>query len=357
MEFGLDCMTQPDTWKDLVVAEDLGFTHAWMIDSPLICSDAYVALALAAEHTKRIKLGVGVAIPSNRIEPVAAHSIATINLMAPGRTILGVGSGFTGRYTLGLPPISPRRLRQYVENCRRLLRGEEILYHDPESGRDRWIKFLHPAHGFINIKDTIPIHLAASAPRTLKLVGELADGWLTFIDTPENLKKKLAAVRQAGAAVGRRLDGFPTAVLTASCVLRRGESLASPRVVEWMGPWAAVVLHAIWERSVVVGEPTGPLKDLYTRYHDEYVEKMKTPPDRRYQEVHEGHMFYLKPGEERYITEGLIGATTLVGTGEEIIARLKALEAVGVTQVMLSPPRNAGREMMEEFSREVISRY
>ncbi len=39
MEFGLDCMTQPDTWKDLLVAEDLGFTHAWMIDSPLICSE------------------------------------------------------------------------------------------------------------------------------------------------------------------------------------------------------------------------------------------------------------------------------------------------------------------------------
>ena len=82
-----------------------GFTHAWFYDSQLLYSDVFVCLALAAEHTKRIKLGPGVAIPSNRIEPVTAHSIATINLLAPGRAMLGIGTGFTGRNTMGLPPV------------------------------------------------------------------------------------------------------------------------------------------------------------------------------------------------------------------------------------------------------------
>jgi hypothetical protein len=69
-------------------------------------------MALAAEHTKRIKLSTGVAIPSNRIEPVIAHSIATINLLAPGHTMLGIGSHFAGRNTMSLPPVPLELVRE-----------------------------------------------------------------------------------------------------------------------------------------------------------------------------------------------------------------------------------------------------
>ena len=85
MEFAIAYPARPDAWKDLAIAEDHGFTHAWFYDSQLLYSDVFVCLALAAEHTKRIKLGPGVAIPSNRIEPVTAHSIATINQLAGTR--------------------------------------------------------------------------------------------------------------------------------------------------------------------------------------------------------------------------------------------------------------------------------
>ena len=89
MEFGLSYPARPDAWKDLVIAEDNGFTHCWFYDSQMIYSDVYACMALAAEQTKKKKLATGVAIPSNRIAPVTAHSIATINLLAPGRAILG----------------------------------------------------------------------------------------------------------------------------------------------------------------------------------------------------------------------------------------------------------------------------
>jgi hypothetical protein len=95
---------------------------------------------------------------------------------------------------------------------------------------------------------------------------------------------------------------------------------------------------------------------MWERYRDEYVAKMKTPADRRYLEVHEGHLIYLKPGEERYLDEGLIRTVTLTGTGDEIIARLKALEAEGLKQIAIQVVNN-GREMIEEFSREVIAKY
>src|SRR5271154_7176774 len=220
MEFAISYPARPDAWKDLVVAEDHGFTQCWFYDSQMLYSDVYVCMALAAEHTKHIRLATGVAIPSNRIEPVTAHSIATINLLAPGRTILGVGTGFTGGNTMGLPPITAERLRSYVEMVRKLLHGDEVLYH--EGKRARWIRLLHQDKGYINIKDEIPIHIAADGPKVLELAGEIGDGWMTVISGPERFSDKFSLVKKGAAKAGKDLKNFPTAILTSGCVLRDG---------------------------------------------------------------------------------------------------------------------------------------
>jgi 5,10-methylenetetrahydromethanopterin reductase len=354
MEFGITYPARPDAWKDMVIAEDHGFTHAWFYDSQMLYSDVYACMALAAEHTKKIVLATGVAIPSNRIAPVTAHSIATINQLAPGRAILGIGTGFTGRNTMGLPPVPLSQVREHIRICRSLLHGEEVQYR--EGGRERWIKLLHPDHGYINLKDPIPIYLAANGPKALELTGELADGWMTLLSDPENFQKNRAAVEKGAAKAGRSMKTLPIVMLTASCVLRPGESSIAPRVIERVGPLAIVGLHALWEQSAVANDLPAPLQELYERYQNEYVAKLKTPADRRYLEVHEGHLIYLKPGEEQYINDLLIRGWTLTGTGEEIIARIKALEAAGVKQVAIQVV-NHGREMIEEFSREVIAKY
>jgi 5,10-methylenetetrahydromethanopterin reductase len=353
MEFGISYPARPDAWKDLVVAEDHGFTQAWFYDSQMLYSDVYVCMAMAAERTKRMKLATGVAIPSNRIEPVTAHSIATINLLAPGRTILGIGTGFTGRNTMGLPPVPLEQLRAYVEMVRKLLKGEEVLYRDGK--RERWIRFLHQDNGYINLKDPIPIHIAADGEKALELAGEIADGWLTVMADAPRFSQKFDAVKKGLARAGRSAANFPTAALTTGCVLRDGEALTSPRVIERVGPFAVVMLHALWEQSAVGAGLPAPLLKLWERYRDEYVAKMKTPADRRYLEMHEGHLIYMRPGEEKFIDESLV-RTTLTGRGEEIIARLRALEAAGLKQIAIQVVNN-GREMIEEFGREVIAKY
>jgi len=321
----------------------------------MIYSDVYVCLALAAEHTKRIKLATGVAIPSNRIEPVTAHSIATINLLAPGRTILGIGTGFTGRNTMGLPPVPLGQVRSYIKMVRSLLHGEEVMYRDGK--HERVIRFLHPHHGYINLQDQIPIYLAADGPKALELVGELADGWVTVLSGPERFREKFESVKQGAHRAGRSVENLPNAVLTSGCILRDGESATSPRVIERMGPFAIVFLHALWEQSAVAAALPPALTKLWEDYRDEYVAKMKTPSGKRYLEVHEGHLIYMKPGEEGYIDETLVRSMTLTGRGDEIIARLKALEAAGVKQVAIQVVWPHGREMIEDFSREVIAKY
>ena len=355
MEFAIAYPARPDAWQDVVIAEDNGFTHAWFYDSQMIYSDVYVCLALAAEHTRRIKLATGVAIPSNRIEPVTAHSIATINLLAPGRTILGIGTGFTGRNTMGLPPVPLGQVRSYIKMVRSLLHGEEVTYRDGK--HERVIRFLHPHHGYINLQDQIPIYLAADGPKALELVGELADGWVTVLSGPERFREKFESVKTGAQRAGRSVENLPNAVLTSGCILRDGESATSPRVIERMGPFAIVFLHALWEQSAVAAALPASLTKLWERYRDEYVAKMKTAPGNRYLEVHEGHLIYMKPGEEQYIDETLVRSMTLTGRGDEIIARLKALEAADVKQVAIQVVWPHGREMIEDFSREVIAKY
>ena len=91
MEFSVTVATNIGDWQLIKFAEDLGYDRAWVPDSQMIWSDCYATLAVAAQNTSRIKLGTGVAIPGTRIAPVTAHSIASINRLAPGRVFSALG--------------------------------------------------------------------------------------------------------------------------------------------------------------------------------------------------------------------------------------------------------------------------
>jgi 5,10-methylenetetrahydromethanopterin reductase len=110
-------------------------------------------------------LGTLVAIPSNRIAPVTASAVATLNALAPGRIILGIGTGFTGRNTMGMPPLPVARMVEYIRQVRAPLAGEDILF--TEGKYERWIRLLttERAVGCVNLDDPIPIHVAANAPK------------------------------------------------------------------------------------------------------------------------------------------------------------------------------------------------
>ena len=82
-------------------AEELGFNYAWFYDTHLLSADVLVAMGAAAMKTSKIKLCAGVFIPSNRIAPVAANALATLNALAPGRVVFGASTGYTGRRTMG----------------------------------------------------------------------------------------------------------------------------------------------------------------------------------------------------------------------------------------------------------------
>ena len=149
MKFGISVSTKIDDWQLVKYAEDCGFDMAWVPDSQMIWSDCYATMALAAQNTSRIQLGTGVAIPGTRIAPVTAHSIASINQLAPGRVFLGIGTGHTAMRVMGMQPMKIRDFREYLRVVRALLSGEEVDYTYGDTTRT--IRFLHQDLRFVNL--------------------------------------------------------------------------------------------------------------------------------------------------------------------------------------------------------------
>ena len=114
MDFGIALPTAADSWKHAKRAEELGFSHAWFYDTQMLSADCFVAMGAAAVNTQRIRLGTGVLVPSNRIAPVAANALATLNSLAPGRIDFGVGTGFTARRAMGFGAIKIKDMEAYI---------------------------------------------------------------------------------------------------------------------------------------------------------------------------------------------------------------------------------------------------
>ena len=358
MRFGVFVATKVDDWQLIREAEQLGYDSAWVPDSQMIWSDCYATLALAAANTSRIRLGTGVAIPGTRIAPVTAHSIASINRLAPGRVFLGIGTGHTAMRVMGMPPMRVPEFRDYLRVVRGLLAGEEVDY--TQGGVTRAIRFLHLDLGFIALEPRIPIYVAANGPLALRACGAYGDGLMSvFNEQPGVIEAHLAAVRTGAAKIGRTLPAdFHTAALTTAVVLRHGEKVTSERVIEECGSQAAAVLHfayEIWQQTKDERAIPPAVAGVWEDYR-RHVERMTTPPEKRHQQIHLGHCTFLVPGERRFITEDVIRAAAMVGEPDELVERIRSLEQAGLKEIGLLPPMASARKVFADFAEQVIRR-
>ena len=360
MKFGAMIAPRISDWEILRYAEGLGYDHGWVPDSQMIWSDCYAVLALAAANTTRIKLGTGVAIAPTRIAPVTAHSIASINQIAPGRVFLGIGTGHTAMRVMGMRRMPGREFRDYLAVVHALLNGDEVEY--SHAGRTRSIRFLHQDMGFIDVEHRVPIYVAANGPIALRAAGEFGDGRISGGNEPiERLRDSIGIIAEGATRAGRSLPAdFHTAALTYACVLKPGEPLDSDRVIDEVGSMVGSMLHGWWERRNLEGDDAFVPEDCREEWEAylAYLDQHPIPPAKRYQAVHEGHCTYLVPAERRFITPSVIRCgRALIGEPDAIIDRLRQLEAAGLKEVTILPPMARARENFREFADQVMSRY
>lgn len=349
MDFGVFLPTKARSWEDAQRAEELGCSHVWFYDTQLLSADVLVAMGAAAMKTSRIKLGAGVLIPSNRNAAVAANSLATLNALAPGRVIFGASTGYTGRRTMGLGPVTLARLEKYIEVVEGLLKGKTVEW--SEEGGTHKIRFLNPDLELINIKDPIPTFLSAFGPKARALTAKLGAGWIGSASYPQREQEDIEDIRAAWRRNQRDVKDLYSIAGFGGCVLEEGEPADSPRARAQAGPYAAIAFHNLVEEDqfgsvfpVGDGFPFKAELEAYRKVYQAYQ-----PPDARYLSNHRGHLMFLRP-EEKHISADVIRGLTLSATQAELVDRIRGFKALGYNQIGVNMVPGHEHDMMQRWA-------
>ncbi len=194
-----------------VAAEQAGLEAVWVAEDLYYYGAIPVAAAILS-RTSRIKVGFGVLTPYGRHPALLAMDVSTLQELADGRLILGLGAGVRARIEhMGFEWRNPvDTVREVADTTSRLLRGEQ-LDHDGSLVQARSL-----ALSIDNPVGDPVVYVAAMGPKALDQAGRLFDGVLF-----SSMVSRAALQRSAGlVAAGAARVGRPTPELVASVPLR-----------------------------------------------------------------------------------------------------------------------------------------
>jgi F420-dependent oxidoreductase-like protein len=311
-----------DAARQLAVAreaERLGYDSAWTAEA--YGSDAATVLAWLAGQTSTIGLGAAVLQIPARSAAMTAMTAATLDRLSGGRFRLGLGAsgpqvaeGWHGqRYDRPLA-----RTRDYVAVVRMALARERVAY----KGETLELP-LPDSHGkalrltIAPLQRPLPIYLAAIGPRNIALAGEIADGWLGFIFSPEHGGGEARAALAEGAArSGRDLDGFD---LVATVQMRIDDDLDAAR--DAMRDMLALYIGGMGSRE------RNFYNDLARRYGFEEAAAI----------VQEHYLSGRPDAAAAALPVELIDALSLCGPAGRVRERLAAYREAGITTLLTIP--------------------
>lgn len=182
------------------LAEALGFDSVWAGDSPVTRprADPLAVLAAAAAVTDRVTLGTAVLLPALRHPILLAHQLATVDRIAEGRLVAGMGGGFPhpnteAQFAAVRVDYGSRisRLAESVEAMRLLWTSTGVSFQGRHFGFDDVTIAPRPVR-----PGGPPVWLAGSGDAALRRVGRLADGWLPYPPSPRTYARELAAIQR-----------------------------------------------------------------------------------------------------------------------------------------------------------------
>ncbi len=305
MELSCAFAPGPDVVEHVRLAEELGYTRAWIYDSPALYGDVWMQLAECALATSRIGLGPGVAVPSLRHPMVTAAAAATLARLAPGRAAMAFGTGFTGRFVLGQKPMTWAATERHLAQVSALLAGETVEIDGAPC------RMVHPPGWSPDRPIDVPLVVGANGPKGLEAARRLDAAGVVSI-------------------FGAQSGWDWSSLFAYGTVLDDGESLDSPRVLDAAGPGTAVVYHGMYEAdpALLDGMPGGP---EWRASIEEF------PETERHLHTHELHFVGMTDRDRASVTGDLIGAMTWTGTADEVRARLAQVEGEGVTEYWYAP--------------------
>lgn len=336
MEFGIFFPPEsPDVLEaHAQLAEAEGFDLVGLGDSQSIWRDVYASLATVARATDDVRIGPAVTNPVTRHPAVTANSICTIDELADGRAILGMGSGDSSVQTIGERPARLAELEEHVSIHRALTRGQPTEY-DGETLSLEWV-----ADG--DRTPTIPVFLGAEGPKTLELAGRVADG--VFIGTglfPDLIEESVERVLAGAEAAGRDPDEIEMWVLAKANV----DETTDVAVDEIKMALAASANHAFrftLEGKRVPEEYKEPIRRLQSEYVPHEHEELGQTRNRELV-------------EELGLTEYLSDRFAVAGTPADCREKLAEIDSVPeIDGVLLTAYTDDRERFISTFGREIL---
>ena len=316
----------PQRLLDLAVAaEHAGFDSVWTSDhfqpwrhTNGHAPNALVWLGAASQATKRVTLGTSVLTPSFRYNPaIVAQAFATLGCLAPGRVILGVGTGESmNEVPVGVdwPEQSERfaRLKEAVTLIQALTApGAEIVDFDGTYYRT------HEATVYDKPDQPVPIYIAASGPAAARLAGRIGDG---FICTSGKGAELYTETLLPALAEGAEKAGRDASTMDRMIEMKVSFDTSLDQAMEDTKVWAALALtqeqkaniHDPRDMEIAAreAEPYAHKRWLVAADPDEHIEQI-----RPYLEYGFTHLVFHFPGEDQ--------EAAIARYGELILPRLR----------------------------------
>jgi 5,10-methylenetetrahydromethanopterin reductase len=185
----------PELLRLIQDVEAAGFDGAGILDSQLLCRDTFVTLGQAASRTSRLTLFPAVTNPFSRHVSVLAGAIQTVAELAPGRTKVVMGTGYTSASTIGRKPATLAEMRACITALRKLLAGDPVDFQGT------------PGRLAFATGRPVSLLMAASGPKAIELAGEVADGVMLLVGFHRGIVDAVLSHLEVGARrSGRRLE-------------------------------------------------------------------------------------------------------------------------------------------------------
>jgi 5,10-methylenetetrahydromethanopterin reductase len=305
-------------------AEDQGWDGVTCGESQNLTGDPFVAMALGAQTTTRIKLATSVAITATRHPATTACAAATCQVESNGRIVLGIGTGDSATAHLGLRPEPLRLFTRYMERLQGYLRGDEVpfdLEADGKGGQHASSDAMGMASGPKASKlhwldpavPKVPVEIAASGPKTIAMAARLGDGVGFAVGAnPQRIGWAVDLARSARKDAGLDPDGIPfAAYLPLFCHPDRN------RAVELISGTVASFAHL----SSMYGTISGPA--------DESQQKTLTAIRDNYDMAK--HQTVNSP-QSKFLTDDVIDAFAIAGPPGYCVERLQECAELGISK-------------------------
>lgn len=306
-------------------AEERGFEAVWQAESRLV-REATVPMAAFAAVTDRIKVGSGVVNNWTRNVGLLAATFATLDELAPGRIMLGIGAWWEPLASkVGVDRRRPlTAMREAVEVTRHLLAMERVSFHGEfVDVEDIEIDIVHGDRS----PKPVPIYVGATGMRMMELAGEIADGvLLNYLVSPEYDRAAMEALEAGAARSGRSVEDVDRPQLVV-CSLDedrgRALDLARELVTQYLGQQPHIMKASGVDQSLL----------------DEMARVLTWPAGP--EEIRSAM---------RLVSDDVVQMITASGTAEECRAKVREYVEAGCTCPVLYPLGDDVHAMIDAFA-------